>query len=198
MAAAGEHEVLEALKRCCERWGINKVSIDDVAAEAGVSRATLYRMFPGGRDVMLESMRVRELELFFERLRNGVLHCESLEDLLVMTVVVATRELRDDDHLATMLAAEPGAVIGHLTVDGLPRILRVANAFLVPLADAYVDRDTARTVIDVLARLTLSYFLAPSDIVDLGDEDSARAFLTPLLETLLTCDARSALATPTG
>lgn len=185
MAVAGEQAVLEALKRCCERWGINKVSIDDVAAEAGVSRATLYRMFPGGRDVMLDSMRIREMELFFERLRDGVVACDSLEDLLITTVVLATRELRADDHLATMLAAEPGVVIDHLTVEGLPRILRVANAFLVPLADPYVDRDTARAAIDVLARLTLSYFLAPSDVVDLGDEDSARAFLRPLLETLL-------------
>jgi len=36
-------------------------------------------------------------------------------------------------------------------------------------------------VIDVLARLTISYFLSPSDHVDLGDEASARRFLAPVL-----------------
>jgi hypothetical protein len=33
----------------------------------------------------------------------------------------------------------------------------------------------------VLARLVISYFLAPSDHVDLGDETSAREFLRPLI-----------------
>ena len=140
MGVPKDDEILEALKRCCERWGIRKVSIDDVAVEAGVSRATLYRMFPGGRDVMFEAMRVRELELFFDRLRDEIAGTDSLEDLLVTTVVAATRELRSDEHLATMLASEPGEVIGELTVEGLPRIIRMATAFLAPLAEPYLDR----------------------------------------------------------
>jgi AcrR family transcriptional regulator len=56
--------VLDAAKRCCERWGVAKVTVDDIAAESGVSRATLYRLFPGGRDVLYEALRVRETEEF--------------------------------------------------------------------------------------------------------------------------------------
>ena len=66
--SATEIRVLDAAKSCCERWGIAKVTIDDIAAEAGVSRATLYRMFPGGKDVLFDALRVRELEDFFTRL----------------------------------------------------------------------------------------------------------------------------------
>jgi AcrR family transcriptional regulator len=179
-------EILEASKRCCERWGMRKVSIDDVAAEAGVSRATLYRMYPGGRDVMFEAMRVRELELFFDRLRDEIAAATSLEDLLVTTVVAATRELRNDEHLATMLASEPGEVIGEITVDGLPRIIRIASAFIAPLAEPYLDREAARAAVDLLTRLTLSYFLAPSEFVDLGDRESARTFLAPFIQPILT------------
>ena len=65
-----EGRVLDAAKRCCERWGIAKVTIDDIAAEAGVSRATLYRLFPGGKDVLFEALRVRELEEFFTELER--------------------------------------------------------------------------------------------------------------------------------
>ncbi|MGI9053221.1 MAG: TetR/AcrR family transcriptional regulator [Ilumatobacteraceae bacterium] len=180
--------VLEAAKRCCERWGFDRVTVDDIAADAGISRATLYRMFPGGKDVLFEALRVRELEGFFTVLRDRVEGSTSIEDLLVRTVVVATEELRADDHLAVMLATEPGKTLGDLTVEGVPRIIRFATAFLAPLAEPYLDRQQARSIIDVLARLTISYFLAPSDSVDLGDETSARTFLIPLI--------RSALAEP--
>ena len=69
----------------------------------------------------------------------------------------------------------------------MPRIIRFATAFLVPLAEPYLDRRRgAHASIDVLARLTISYFLAPSDDVDLGDEASARAFIRPPAHRSLT------------
>jgi AcrR family transcriptional regulator len=181
-----EGRVLDAAKACCERWGYEKVTIDDIASAARVSRATIYRMFPGGKDVLFEALRVRELEEFFALLLQRIEGATGLEDLLVRAVVAATQELRADEHLALALASEPGTTLSHLTVDGLPRIIRFANAFLAPLAEPYLDRMQARAVIDVLARLTISYFLAPSDVVDLGDEPSARAFLRPFLTPYVT------------
>jgi AcrR family transcriptional regulator len=175
-----EMRVLDAAKSCCERWGFEKVTIDDIAAAARVSRATIYRMFPGGKDVLFEALRVRELECFFALLLSRVEGATTLEDLLVRAVVAATQELRADEHLALMLASEPGRTLSQLTVEGLPRIIRFANAFLAPLAEPYLDRERARALIDVLARLTISHFLAPSDVLDLGDEQSARAFVASI------------------
>lgn len=186
---AAETRILDAAKACCEKWGIAKVGVDDIAAAAGVSRATLYRMFPGGRDVVFDALRVRELEEFFGRLKEGVVGAESLEDLLVRTVVVATRELRADDHLALMLMAEPGDTLSQLTVQGLPRIIRMASLFLAPLVDAFLGRAEAARLVDLMSRLVISYFLAPSDHVDLGDEPSARAFIRiQILPALITAD----------
>lgn len=156
---------------------MSKLTIDDIAAEAGVSRATLYRMFPGGKDVLFEALRVRELEDFFTRLAGHLEHVDTLEDLLVNTVVAATHELRDDQHLAVMLASEPGETLTSLTVDGLPRIIRVATVFLVPLVDEYLPRRDSARLVELLARLVISYFLAPSDHVDLGDPERARPFI---------------------
>ena len=132
--------MLDATKVCCERWGIAKVTIDDIAAEAGVSRATLYRMFPGGKDVLFDALRVHELEAFFTELGAHIDGGDDLEDLLVRTVVYATNALRNDEHLAIMLASEPGDTLANLTVQGLPRIIRMASLFLSAKVEPYLDR----------------------------------------------------------
>ena len=90
----------------------------------------------------------------------------------------------------------PGVDAGHragqrrsaqLTVEGVPRIIRFATTFLVPLAEPFLDRDQARARSSTCSPgSTISYFLAPSDTVDLGDEASARPFLTPLIRSTLT------------
>ncbi len=179
-----EGRILDAAKACCERWGFAKVTIDDIAAESGVSRATLYRLFPGGKDVLFDALRVREVEEFFAVLASQVEATDNLEDLLVASVVAATRELQADQHLALMMASEPGEALSQLTVAGLPRIIRMATVTLTPLVASYVPPSTATRLIDVLARLTISYFLAPSADVDLSDEASARAFLHPVIAVL--------------
>ncbi len=182
-----ETRILDAAKSCCERWGMEKVTVDDIATASGVSRATLYRLFPGGKDVLFDALHARERAEFFDTLTaeiGGADGADDLDELVVRLVVRATRELRDDAHLAIMLASEPGAVLSELTVDGVPQIIRVANDYLGPILKPYLDPEHAERLIDLLVRVTISYFLAPSDHVDLGDPDSARAFLRPGLAVL--------------
>lgn len=169
--------VLDAAKECSACLGMTKVTIDDIAAAAQVSRATLYRMFPGGKDVLFDALRVRELEEFFTDLTAHLDDAVDLEDLLVRVVVYSTLELRNDSHLALMLASAPGETLSNLTVEGLPRIIRMATLFIAPRVEAHVGRDIAVRLVDVLARLVISFFLAPSAHVDLGEADSAREFV---------------------
>ena len=119
--------VLDAAKRCCERWGMAKVTVDDIAAEAGLSRATLYRLFPGGKEVLYEALRRRDSTDFFTELQAHVAGADSLEGLLVRLVVEATRQLRADEHLQVMLASRPGEVATALNFDGLPVIFETAS-----------------------------------------------------------------------
>jgi len=172
-----EDRVLDGARRCCEKWGIAKVTVEDIAAESGVSRATIYRMFPGGKDVLFDALRVRETEDFLVGLRDHVADATTLEELLVRIVGHATNELRADEHYAVMLASEPGEVAAELTVEGVPRIIRIASLFLCPLVEVYLPRPEAARLVELLSRLVISYFLAPSVHVDLGDADSARRFL---------------------
>jgi AcrR family transcriptional regulator len=169
--------ILDATKVAIERWGVERLTINDVCEAAKVSRATLYRAFPGGKEVLLEALRVRELELFFTTLRAHAEGESTLEDTIVRCMVVATSELRNDQHLALMLAAEPGEVATQLTVQGVPRIVRVATAYLTPLLEPYLSRKEAADVVEVLARMVISYFLAPSSRFDFTNEHQARSFV---------------------
>lgn len=169
--------ILDATKQAIERWGVERLTINDVCETANVSRATLYRAFPGGKEVLLEALRVRETETFFTTLRAHAEGETSLEDTIVRCMVVATTELRSDQHLALMLAAEPNEVLSQLTVQGMPRIVRVATAYLMPLLQPHLSRDEAAELVEVLARMVISYFLAPSRQYDFGNESQARAFV---------------------
>lgn len=176
--------MLDALHQAVEKWGLDKVTIDDVAHLSGVSRATIYRMFPGGRDVLFEALRVRNLNEFFAGLRAAVDRSDSLIDLVVDIAVYATNELRSDEQLVAMLANEEATAIRSLTVEGLPRIINVASSYLRPLLDDHLPPAANQPFVDLLARLVISHFLAPSTHVDLGDAESARQFLSPLVSLI--------------
>lgn len=180
-----EDAILDALRDCVETWGLAKVTVDDVCTRAGVSRATLYRVFPGGRDVMFEALRQRELRQFFAIVRAHVDAAENLEDLLVRTIVVSATELARDEELASMLAAEPGETLGQLTVDGVPRIVGVATEFFTPLASRFVDVHTAADIAEIVTRLVISNFLAPSARFDFTDEESTRRLIRTFLPALV-------------
>lgn len=180
-ATSAEDRVLDAARRCVDRWGLSKLTIDDVATEAGVSRATLYRLFPGGKDVMFDALRVRELQEFFSGMRDDLHHVESLLDFSVQVAGYAIREMRNDEHLAMMLATEEGTALKSLTVEGLPRILRVASEYITPLIGEFLPPDEAAVYVELLARLVISYFLAPSEHFDLADPESATTLFRPFV-----------------
>jgi AcrR family transcriptional regulator len=159
---------------------MSKVTVDDIAAEAGVSRATLYRLFPGGRDTLFEVVRVAETEEFLRRLTACLDGADSLEELLVRGLVEATGLLRSDEHLQLMLLSEPGAVAQELTVEGLPRILAVTSAFLAPLLGPFVG-ERSDELAEWLTRTVISFFLVPSVHTDLGDRRSAERFVRQFL-----------------
>ncbi len=176
-SVAGEKRVLDAAKRCCERWGMAKVTVDDIAAEAGLSRATLYRLFPGGKEVLYEALRRRDSTDFFTELQSHVAGADSLEGLLVRLVVEATRQLRADEHLQVMLASRPGEVATALNFDGLPVIFETAATYLTPMVAQWIGEERAAELAELLSRLVVSYFLTPSRFVDLGQPESASRFI---------------------
>ena len=61
--------ILDAADRIMSRWGFRKMTMDDLAREAGVSRRTIYVYFRGKEDVGLSSIG-RVVEQVYEELEK--------------------------------------------------------------------------------------------------------------------------------
>ena len=168
--------ILDAARVCCDRWGIQKVTIDDIVAECGVSRATLYRLFPGGRDVLFEALREREIRSFLAQLDVRLADTETLEELVGGIIVHALGQLRSDSQLQLMMASEPGEVARTLGVESMPNIVRLATTVLGPRLTRFLAPKAAAELAEWVSRVVVSYFLAPSTLVDLTDPAQATAF----------------------
>ncbi len=162
--------------RCVARWGTSKTGLADVAEEAGVSRATVYRAFPGGKETLL-LMAVRlELNRFFDQLGERLAEARTLEDLITTGVAAAGRALVEDPALMPLVAH-------FVRTDSTDRteetrsVLRVVTECTTPHLARFLDPRRARGVAELLARLAVTFAVLPSDEVDITDEGSVRAFL---------------------
>ena len=99
--------LLQATYDCVARWGLAKTTVEDAAREAGVSRATVYRYFPGGRDELISAVVGWEFARFFLRLYQEVSDAESLEEVMERGLMFAHRALVEHEVLQRILVTEP-------------------------------------------------------------------------------------------
>ena len=166
--------MIDAALRCIARWGIGKTTLDDVAREASCSRATIYRLFPGGKDALLNAVTRTELAGFFAGLAARFDEATNLEDLLVAGLVYTHRTLAGHDALQFVLAYEPELVLPKVAFRQADRVLTTVSTFAAPYLAPYVGADEAPRVAEWVARLVITYTLAPADGIDVGDETSVR------------------------
>src|SRR5687767_1508247 len=86
-ATSLEDRIVDALLDCVGRGGIAKTTAEDIARAAGISRATLYRVFPGGKEVVLEAVVHRETASFLTTIAARLEAADSLEDAAVLGMV---------------------------------------------------------------------------------------------------------------
>jgi AcrR family transcriptional regulator len=174
-----EARIRAATLACVGRWGVSKTTLDDIARTAGCSRATIYRTFPGGKDTVLLATFAGETASFFADLAVAIDATDSLEDLLVVALSMACREITTDPVISYLCAHEPEAIMPFVSFEGLDPLLDWARGFAVPHLERFVDADTASTLGEWMARVVLSYsFERELELpVDLADEAAARRFV---------------------
>lgn len=189
--ADARERLVVAADACISRFGTAKTTLDDVAAEANVSRATVYRYF-GNREELVLAVMLRELQRSYDRsLHEFVDHVTGPADAAAAVADAAAyllATIRGNPKLGSFLAPGPRSAL--TTVNG------AAEAFFGAVADElrpYLDVARSRGVLraDVelddiaewIVRTILSLLTVPGPRERTPDEERAllAAFLVPAL-----------------
>ena len=149
--------IVEAAYACVARWGLAKTTVEDVAREAGISRATVYRAFPGGRDELINAMVAWARRLLRPPLR-AVPGRRSLEEVMERGIMFAHRSIVEHEVLQRVMQTEPEKLLPILTVESN----RIRDGIAVVLAPYLRTGGPAPgsdlgDAADFLARMVLSY-----------------------------------------
>lgn len=169
MPADVRTRILEGTYECVARQGLAATSIEDASRAAGVSRATVYRHFPGGRDELMAAMIAWETLRFFRRLAERVDGAPDIETILVDALIFGHRAIEEHAVLQKVLEAEPGLLLPKLSEE-TARLVEAIRNFLVArfaghgLPEGLAAHDAA----DYVARMLLSFMSAPGrwDLAD--------------------------------
>ena len=157
---------------------MGKTAVDDVAQEARLSRATVYRHFPGGKEELIRETVMWETAHVVEQLRATVDEAADLEELLVETLTFGHRAVSTHEVLQKVLQTEPERILPALLSE-TPWLVELLAAYLRPAIAATSDR---RPELDIgaagshLARMVLSFITAPGGR-NLDDPEAARSLV---------------------
>ncbi|WP_368039380.1 TetR/AcrR family transcriptional regulator [Streptomyces sp. 8P21H-1] len=172
------------------RMGIKRSTMADVARLAGVSRITVYRRF-ATKDQLVEHVVRREFQRYFDRFIVDIQDAATVADRVVLGFVSSLRAIRHNRLIGGLLNVEPDAVVPSMTGDG-GRTLGVVQRFVASRLrreqcaghiGAHVE---VGLVAEMMVRVSASFLVIPSHVVDLDDEERMRAvarqFLVPMLD----------------
>ncbi len=204
---AADSQLLAAALTCIERWGVAKTTLDDVARVAGVSRATLYRHFPGGKDSLIAALGHFEMAKFFAAMAVHLGPEQDLAEVLTEALFFTHGYTRDHAALQYLTTHEPGFVFAGLAFGRLQDLLDRAADSMGSWLEPYVGAVEAPRAVEWVVRVALSYLISPSPWVHLDDRDSVRelvrTFLIPGLRRVangatLTVDPANKTDLPAG
>lgn len=156
--------ILDATMRGAARYGLGRLTLEDVAHEAGVSRQTLHRYF-GTRDGLLEAAILREEEAMIARVTAAAEKHDDIRPGLEAAIAAALTTAREHPLLDRLLETEPETLLPFLTTGSGP-VLGAARPVIEELLAERLphlsDVEVGRTA-DTLTRLIISYAINPPE-----------------------------------
>ena len=195
-ADASTTRVLDAAYEQFCRTGLRRSTMEDVARRAGVSRITVYRRF-STKDALVEHVVRREFRRYFDQFLADIRCAETAADRVVLGFASALRAIRGHPLIGGLMETEPDVLVPSMISDG-GRTMAIVRRFLagqlrqeqrVGYVSEAVDVDL---VAELMVRVSASFLVTPSQLVDLDDDEQVRAvarrFLVPMLESPASAD----------
>ena len=166
--------ILGATVVCLGRYGIAKTTVDDAAREAGLSRATVYRHFPEGKEQLIAESITWAVGQFFHDLALAVDDAPDFPTLVEQALVHAHQAVADHAVLQKVLETEPERLLPQLT-QSAPQVQEVLRDYLADKLrhERLLPGVDPLQAGDWLARMGLSFILAGGRW-DLTDPASVR------------------------
>jgi len=172
--------ILDAAERCLRRLGVQRASMGDVAAAAGMSRGSVYFHFPD-REALVRAVLARTAERFLRSSEQAVRGRRTLATQVAEAAVFIREHLRDDDGphpsgqsdtlLATLLTANLEGTVASWVDFWQPFLVEAA-------ARGEIRRDLdRREAAEWIVRIMLSVAVMPSAVIDLDDARALRGFV---------------------
>ncbi len=181
--------IIESADRCFRRYGVAKTTIEDIAADVGVSRATVYRYVSGGREEILLTVMTEEARRQVLSLLEQFEDLDGLEETLtaVMTEIVFSN--RENDRLSVLFNAE-SLSIGSALPGATDLLLSGTLEMLGPFLSAARDAGEVRTdltdpeIAEFLLRITMSLLAFDGDASK--SREATRRFIASLVVPAIT------------
>lgn len=159
-----EARILDATLEVAGSYGLSRLTLEDVAKEAGVSRQTVYRYF-GSRDRLIEATILREEEGLMQRMVWAVEDHEEFRPALEAALTEVLTAAREHPLLDRLLATEPETILPFLTTGAGPMLSaaqEVVERLLAQRVPHLTERELA-LVAEATTRLIISYAINPPD-----------------------------------
>lgn len=94
--------VISAAMRCIDRHGPSKTTLSDVAVELGVTRQTVYRLFPSTED-LFRAVSIAAADTFVDQMAARVRGLADPAEMLVECMAFTIERLLQDRYLSLLL-----------------------------------------------------------------------------------------------
>jgi AcrR family transcriptional regulator len=176
-------DVTSATLDCIARFGLTKLTVEDVARASGRSRATLYRAFPSRRELVAAAVNA-ELDRLIARLVEVGRVAPTLADAVTDVVATGARELRASGAFAFVATHEREVLHPYLSFAGGDRFYAAAATRLAP-AFAPWCVDPARTA-EWVVRVGVTLLWSTHPAVDATDRAAVHEYVTTFIVPGLT------------
>ena len=173
--------ILDAAERCIAHYGLRRVSMSDVAIQAGVSRGSVYLHF-GDRAALVDAVLERVAARFVSSSEPVVRRRRTLAGQ-VGEAAVFIRQHLGDQLLTLHLPADGESLVATLLTVQIHRLVGQWVEFWVPFLDEAEERGEIRPGLDRrragewIVRLLLSFAVMPSVTIDLDDPTAVRSLV---------------------